>query len=235
MLSYVPGVSLAHRLDPRSKLVVQIGFAAAAVAHTTPVGLAVLTLVAAGVLYAARTPPLRTLWAFRFVFPFLLAAPILEGVRWGSPWFDLEAATGPALAGYRVVLVLLVAAAYVRTTPIRQSRAAIAWGVPGRVGRFLAVGVALVFRFLPVLRADVGRIRDAHRARLGTDRSVPEQMQLISTAAANRALDRADRLSVAMRARCFAWNPTLPALSFSRLDAPALAIGFALGLAAVLV
>lgn len=232
MLSYEPGESIAHRLDPRSKLLVQGGFAAVAFVYTTPRGLAVLTAVALCLLVFARTAPHRALWSFRFVFPFLLAAPLLDGFAWGV-WFVLEDAIAPALAGYRVLLVLLVAAAYVRTTPIRDSRAAIQWAVPGRTGQFLGMGVSFVFRFLPVLRDDLGRIRDGHRARLGTERSVPERMRLLVVAAFNRAFERADRFSLALRARCFSWNPTLPEFRFSALDVPAILLGTAFFAAAV--
>ncbi len=227
MLSYEPGDSLAHRLDPRSKLVVQGGFAAAAFAYTTPSGLAVLTVLALCLLWIAKTAPHRVLWEFRFVFPFLLAAPVLDGFAWGG-WFVVEDAIPPALAGYRVLLVLLVAAAYVRTTPVRDSRAAVQWTVPGRTGQFLGMGVAFVFRFLPVLRDDIRRIRDGYRTRLGTERSVPERMGLLVVASFNRAFERADRFSLALRARCFSWNPTLPELRFSALDVPATLFGMAL-------
>lgn len=232
MLSYEPGDSLAHRLDPRSKLAVQIGFAAAAVAHTTPRGLAALTVVTGLVLAVARTDPRRALWEVRFVAPFLVAAPLIEGFAWGA-WFVPADAVAPALAGYRVLLVVVVAAAYVRTTPARDSRAAIQRTVPGRTGQFLGLGVAFVFRFLPVLQADVARIRDAHRARLGTERSVPDRMGTLAVAAFDRAFERADRFSLALRARCFSWNPTLPALRFSRPDAGAFVVAAALVLAAL--
>lgn len=227
MLSYDPGDSIAHRLDPRSKLLVQCSFAAAAFAYTTPRGLAVLTVLVLCLLAVARTAPHRALWEFRFVFPFLLAVPLLDGISWGV-WFVPEDAIAPALASYRVVLVLLVSAAYVRTTPIRDSRAAVQWAVPGRFGQFLGVGVGFVFRFLPVLRGDIARIRDGYRARLGTERSVPERIQLLTVASFNRAFERADRFALALRARCFSWNPTLPKLRFSVSDAPAVVLGLAL-------
>jgi biotin transport system permease protein len=224
VLSYEPGDSIAHRLDPRSKLLVQVGFAVAAFAHTTPRGLAALTVLVGCFLVVSRTLPHRALWAFRFAFPFLLAAPLLEGFAWNG-WFVIGDAIPPALAGYRVLLVFLVAAAYVRTTPVRDSRAAVQWAVPGRAGQFLGMGVAFVFRFLPVLRADIGRIRDGYRARLGTERSVPERMGLLVVAAFNRAFDRADRFSLALRTRCFSWNPTLPEIGLSPLDVPAVGVG----------
>ncbi len=232
-LTYEPGGSLAHGLDPRSKLAVQVAFATAALVYTTPRGLAALTGLVAGMLAAARTSPLWALRELRFVLPFVVTAPLLEGATLGSPWFVAGDAAAPALASYRIVLVLLVTAAFVRSTPVRDTRAAFQWLVPGRPGQFLGTGAALVFRFLPVLQADVGRIRDAHRSRLGDERPLAERISLLSVAAINRAFRRADRLALALQARCFAWNPTLPALRFGRRDVPALALAVGLSAAAL--
>ncbi|MFC7324862.1 energy-coupling factor transporter transmembrane component T family protein [Halorubrum rutilum] len=231
-LSYAPGDSLAHRLDPRSKLLVQVGFAAAAFAHTTPRGLAALTVLAAGCLRAAGGGP-RDLWAYRVALPFLLVAPVVAGATVGDPWFRLDRAADTALASYRVLLVLVVAAAYVRSTPVRDSRAAVQYAVPGRPGRLLAAGVALVFRFLPLLKRDLLTARDAMRARLGDELPVRDRMRIVAVAGIDRAFGRADRLGTALAARCFAWNPTLPRLAFGRGDAVALAVGVGLLAAAL--
>lgn len=233
-LTYEPGGSLAHVLDPRTKLAVQAGFVAAAFAYTTPRGLVALTAVTAVFLLAARTSPLAALREVRLVLPLLVGAPLVEGVTLGAPWFVTADAVPPALASYRVLLVLFVSAAYVRTTPVRDSRAAIQRIVPGRPGQFLAMGVAFVFRFLPVLQADVGRIRDAQRARLGTERGTVERMQLLFVTAFNRALDRADRFALALRTRCFSWNPTLPKLHITWLDVPVLLVAAVLAGVALL-
>ncbi len=231
-LAYVPGDSLAHRLDPRSKLLVQGGFAAAAYAYTTPRGLAVLTVVAAGSLLAAGGG-LRDLWGYRFALPFLLLSPLVAGATLGDPWFRFDRARDTTLASYRVLIVLVVAAAYVRSTPIRASRAAIQRAVPGRFGQFLGVGVALVFRFLPLLKRDLLATRDAVRARAGGERSLRDRMRLVAVGGINRAFGRADRLGTALNARCFAWNPTLPRLAFGRLDLPAITLSVGLAAAAV--
>jgi biotin transport system permease protein len=53
-------------------------------------------------------------------------------------------------------------------------------------------------------------------------------MRLVATTSLQRAFDRADTLSLALGARCFAWNPTLPRLAFGRRDALALACCLAL-------
>jgi biotin transport system permease protein len=233
VLSYRPGTTVAHRLDPRTKLAVQFAFAAAAVAHTTPRGLAALTGVVALVLAAGRTSPLAAGREFRVALPFLVAAPLVEGLVLGPPWFSVAQARFPALASYRVLLILVVSAVYVRTTPVRESRAAIQWALPGRAGQFLGTAVALVVRFLPVLRADLGRAREATDARLGTERPLHERMRLVATAGLRRTFERSDTLALALQARCLAWNPTLPGLSLRRWDLPALAVALALAVAAL--
>lgn len=234
MLTYEPDDTLAHRLDPRSKLAVQIGFAATALAHTSPLALLVLTAVMGLFLVAAHVSLRRALSAYRFALVILLIGPILAALTVSSPWIDLERGLASGQASYRVLLILLVSAAYVRSTPVRDSRAAIQRTVPGKTGQVLGAGVALVFRFLPVLKADLRTIRDAEAARLGTERGILERTTTLGVLGLSRAFDRADHLSLALRARCFAWNPTLPALSFSRLDAPALVLAVGLALSAFL-
>ncbi|MFC6728485.1 energy-coupling factor transporter transmembrane protein EcfT, partial [Natronoarchaeum mannanilyticum] len=50
----------------------------------------------------------------------------------------------------------------------------------------------------------------------------------------DRTFRRADRLAVALQARCFAWNPTLPTLSFGTRDAPVLALAVGLAISPLL-
>lgn len=229
-LAYRPGDGVLHDLDPRAKLALQAAFALVAFAHTSPVGLALLTPLAVLAPYLADASPRDALGEFRVVLPFLVAGPVVAALALGPPWIRPEAAASAALASYRVVLVLLVAAAYVYSTPTRDSRAAVRWLLPGRVGQATGVGVALVFRFLPVLQSDIAGRRDAVNARLGSERPLRERIRLVAVGGLARALDRADRLSVALRARCFAWNPTPPPLAYRSRDW--LATGAALALAA---
>ena len=226
MLSYTPGNSVAHRLDPRTKLLAQAAFAAAAFIYTTPRGLAAFTVIAGVFLAAGRLSPVDAIRGYLPALPFLAAGPLVSVVEL-RPWavgIDLGAAVGPLLASYRVLLILLVSAVYLHTTPVRESRAAIQRLVPGRPGRLLGVGVALVFRFLPLLRSDLRRVREASAARLGGEQRLRDRMAVVAAAGIRRALGRADRLALALRARCFAWNPTLPELRFGRVDAVGLVV-----------
>jgi len=227
-LAYAPGDGLAYRLDARSKLAFQAGFALAAFGWTAPRAQLVLTGVVAAVLLAARLSPLAALREYRFALLLLAASPVVEGLHLGPPWVDPGAAVAAALAAYRVVLVLVVSAAYVRTTPVAETQAVVQRLVPGRVGQFLGAGTAFVLRFLPVLQADLRRARDASRARLGDQRPLAERMQTVATGGLRRAFARSDRFALALKARCFAWNPTPPRMCFGRLDVPVLLAALAL-------
>lgn len=231
MLRYAPGDSLAHALDPRTKLALQLGFVAVAFAYTTPLGLALLTPVALGAAVGAGLSPLRALWAYRVAIPLLAVAPVVAAVEVSPLALDPAGARRTALASYRVLLLLLVGAAYVRSTSTRESRAAVQRLLPGKLGTLAGVGVGLVFRLFPTLLADLRTARAAMTARLGTERRLHERMRLVAIRGLARALRRADRLAVAMSARCFSWNPTLPELSFGWRDY--VGLGVALGLVVV--
>ncbi|SFR96357.1 biotin transport system permease protein [Halomicrobium zhouii] len=233
MLSFVPGSTPAHRLDPRSKLCFQAGFAVAALAADSVAWLAATYLLTAVVLTAARLSPVRVARDYRIVLGVLAVAPVVAGLALGPPWFRVGPARDSLFAVLRVPPVLAVSAAYVRTTPVRDTRAAIQRVVPGRPGQLLGVGVGLVFRFFPLVVDDLRTVRTAMHARAGQRRPFHDRARRLFLRGLDRTVARADRLAVALQARCFAWNPTLPALAFERADYPVMLAGIALGLAPV--
>ena len=234
MLTYRPGDSVAHRLDPRTKLAFQLGFAIAVFARVSVPWLAGMLALGLVCLAAARLSPVRALRGYWFVLMVLSFGPLLGGLTLGPPWFRIGPALDSVRAIARVVPVLLVSAAFVHSTPVRDTRAAIQRTVPGRFGQLLGVGVALTIRFVPVVRSDVERVREALLARVWDRRSLRERASRLATLSVLRALSRSDRLAVALRARCFAYNPTLPALGFTRLDYPVLALSIVLAVSPVL-
>ncbi len=228
MLTYEPGGTVAHRLDPRSKIAFQIGFAILVFTTSSLSTLAVLFVVGVGALAVARLSPLRALRAYWFILLVLSVGPLLGGVTLGAPWFRVEGALASLRRVARIVPLLLVSAAFIHSTPVRDTRAAIQHTVPGRFGQLLGIGVGLTFRFVPILRADVSRVRDAIRSRGGDARSLRERVTRITTLSVVQAFRRADGLSTALRARCFAYNPTLPSLTFSGLDYAVIAVSLGL-------
>lgn len=231
MLSYRPGETLAHGLDPRAKLGFQAGFAVAALAADSPAWLGAVYAVGALALAAARLSPLTVARDYRVVLAVLGFAPLLAGVALGPPWFRLDPAARSAFAVSRVPPVLAVSAAYVRTTPVRETRAALQRSIPGRPGQLLGVGVGLVFRFFPLVVDDLLTARAALWARAGQRRPPWTQARILAVRGLDRTLARADRLTLALQARCFAWNPTLPALRYRRRDYLVTAAGLALAVA----
>jgi biotin transport system permease protein len=82
------------------------------------------------------------------------------------------------------------------------------------------------------MRHDLATIRSAMAARLGDQRPLYDRIRLVGVTGLGRVFLRADRLSLALRARCFSWNPTLPALALTRRDYPALVVSLLLALSA---
>jgi biotin transport system permease protein len=234
MLTYTPGDSAIHRLDPRAKLFFQFAFAAAAFLGPSVPRLVALFALGVGCLQLAGLAVRRVVRTYWIVLVVLSLGPLIAGLSVGTPGLSPARARDSLQSVARVVPVLLVSAAYVHTTPVRETRAAIQRTVPGRTGQLLGTGVGLTFRFLPVVRADLRTIRDAIAARGGDRRPIYRRASRIATLAVGRALDRSDQLSVALQARCFAWNPTLPPLSFDRRDYLVVVLAFGLLLLAVL-
>lgn len=225
---YGPSDTLAHRLDPRTKLAVQVVFAATGFAHTTSAGLVALGAVAAGCPRVADAPPVSAFRNLRYAIPFLALGPVVEVVRLGAPWFDLGAVVEPALASVRVLLVFFVAATYIRTIPVRESRAAIQLLVPDRFGVVLSASVAPAFRFLPLVRRDLHRVRETRAARLGSEGRLDEWLSLVAAVGLRRSFVRADILTLTLRTRHLAWNLTLPGIWSGRRGAPGLVLAAAL-------
>ncbi|MFT4947137.1 MAG: biotin transport system permease protein [Natronomonas sp.] len=218
MLAYNPGDSVIHRLDPRSKLLFQFGFAIAAFVGPSVPRLLGLFVLGAVAVRTAGLPVLQALWSYRVVLAVLVIAPLIAGTTAGAPWFRVARAAESGLSVARVVPILLVSAAYIHATPVRETRSAIQRTIPGRAGQLIGTGVALTVRYVPVLRGDVREVRDALAVRGGDQRPFYKRAGRTVALSLRRAFDRSDRLAVALEARCFAWNPTLPQLQFSRAD-----------------
>lgn len=218
-----PHSGYAACLDPRTKLAVQAAAAALVLARPRT-GLAVVAAVALVACAAARVDPLATLWEARAVLPLLVAAPVVESLTLGPPWVVPADAVGPVVAVARVPPLYLLGAAYAASTTPRESRAAVAWLVPGRTGVVLGAGVELLFRLLPRMRADLASVRRAANARLLDQQSVTERVRVVGVTGVRRVFRRADALALGLRARAFSTNPTLPRLALARADAPTLAL-----------
>jgi biotin transport system permease protein len=222
--------SRAAGLDPRAKLAVQAG-AGLFVVAAPRTGLAAVAALAVVACAAARVDPLGALWRARALAPLLLAAPVVAALSPAPPHLVAADARAPALAAARVPPLYLLGAAYAASTTPRESRAAVAWLVPGRTGALLGAGVEATFRLLPRLRADLAALRRGADARLVARRGPVGHVRVVAVGGLRRTLRRADALARALRARAFSTNPTLPPLALGPADAVVLALAAGLVLA----
>ena len=220
--------SILHDLDPRSKLMLQVSIVVAAYVHTAPRPLLLLTGGAIVVIWLADESVGALLVEFRYLVGFLAVAPLIASLSIRAPHVVPADAWQPGLSAYRVLLLVLVSVAIVRTTTPREAEAAIRWMIPGRPGRMAGLGIGLVFRFVPVIRQEALQTRRAMAVR-GTDRrSLAQRLQLFGIVTFVRLFRRTGRVSRAMRCRCFSWNPTLPPLTFRRTDVAVMTISLAM-------
>ena len=233
-LSYVPGDSAVHRLDARTKLLVQFVVALLAFTWTSQYSLAVVWGVVALGALGGRLRPRALLTGYSLPFALLAIGVAVRTLSLGPPWVDVTEGLVALEHSLHVAAVLVASAVYVRTTPVSETQAAITRLVPGRPGQLMAAGTSFILRFLPVLLDDLQTARTAQWARLGDTRSLRERMQTVAIAGLNRAFGRADRFSLALKARCYAWNPTPPPMRFTGRDWAVSIAAIALGVGAAL-
>ncbi len=232
MLTYHPGTSLAHALDPRTKLFLQL-CCAVPIILVSPLILPALTLGVIAIVTTAHLNLSETIYSYRFVAIVLLLAPVLEGLTIQPPWFSLTEAFPPAIASYRVALLILISTVYIHTTAPRDSRAAIQRTIPGKPGQFLGVGVMIIFHIFPRIITAITQLRAAMQARLSQSRPVTRQIELLTTNTLILLFQQSNQYSNALQTRCFAWNPTLPALKFDKIDLIAILAGLLVVMATI--
>lgn len=231
--------SLIARLDPRTRLLTALGFVMGLVALER-LPLILLALLAAVALVGMAKLSLDAL-AHRLVhvegFMLVLLA-FLPFTTPGDPLFSIGPATATEEGFLRAgtialkvnAAVLAIFALVSSLEPVRLGRAMAGLGAPFPfVHLFL-----LTARYIGVLRAETGRLREAMRARAFAARSNWHTWQTLGYLAGMmlvRSIERAERVHEAMRCRGYAGRfPVQSSEAFGRADA---AFAFAVGLAVV--
>ena len=217
---YVPGSSILHRLDPRTKLLaVMLWMTAALASHgVAPVAAFCAFILAA--VYLSGVPGALFLKNLRSFLWLLVMTAILHALMtpgrllWHVPWLDLnitnEGLQSATIFTLRLGAVVTTASLLTLTTsPLeltdgieRLLRPFRRIGVPAHE---LAMMVSIALRFIPVLAEEAERLQKAQMAR-GAEfgghpvararKLVPLLVPLFLSAFA-----RADRLAIAMEAR----------------------------------
>ena len=217
--SFVPGDTVAHRLDARVKVICLIVASVASFAAPSWAGLAVTAAGLAVALMASGTSPLRVLLALRpalLVLGFSLLANTVVLV--GQPGLSADGFLRTVRAIARIVLVVGFALVFSATTMPPAIADALAsllrplarLGVP--VGG-ISTMASVALRFIPLTAEEVLRIRNAQRARGarpdegGVLRRVASWGQVLVPLVVS-LFRRADELGRAMEDRCYTGEQT---------------------------
>ena len=239
-IGYTPKDSFIHRLDPRTKQVMLLllgGLGAGA--GVTFLGLLSVCLAICG--HAAGLTVRRVVREIRY-FLFLLAFVFLArcisfSFSW-PPVVRVDAVMDAALVCWRLLVFVGMGLLLVATTRIAHIRAALVWfldPVPGIDARKAATMVGLLVRFLPLILFQTAEMADAQRAR-GIERchNPYRRLRWFAIPLFRRIFLGADELTVALEARCYNDNRTLPELVFTRLDHVALGAALLMAVTVVL-
>jgi energy-coupling factor transporter transmembrane protein EcfT len=136
--------------------------------------------------------------------------------------------TSGVLICWRLVIITLVGFLFVFTTPSSEIKAAVEWFLKpaGFIpGKRIATMMGLIARFIPVILNQAKETAEAQRARCVEYRKNPlYRLVRLGLPLIRRTFEQADRLIVAMEARCYSENRTDPALCATRIDWLALLI-----------
>jgi energy-coupling factor transport system permease protein len=218
---FIPGHSLAHRLDPRAKILIMLVFITALFLATSLSGWLILTAFIVVAVLASQVPTRILARSLRPVlFIIILTVALNLFMTRGVPLFRLGplVATREGLAfglllGYRIVLLITFSSLLTLTT----SPIALTDGIEALLKPFTRLGVpahelammmSIALRFIPTLLEEADKIMKAQMAR-GADFESGSFMQRARSLVPLlvplfvSAFRRADELAMAMEARCY--------------------------------
>jgi len=211
--SYLPGSSVLHRADPRTKIICALLVMVAL--FITNWWIPVLVALALAVLLAAlaRIPARYLLHALRPVLIILLFTLAVNAVVLSPLRFSLSGLERGGLFALRIVAVMLIATLVTLTTsPVALTDGLTLLAAPLRRLRVpvddLAMMLSIALRFIPTIMDEAQTIIKAQTARGAQFSSGPLIQRLrawtvILIPLLVQLFRRADTLALAMEARCY--------------------------------
>lgn len=241
--AYFSGISLCHRLDVRTKLACMCCLCVATL-HSGPIGLGAVSVIISGLCYSSGLKWIPVFRSLRY-FLLLLCAVVLtralttSGTAFVSltlPGFDLiltqEGLQEGILIAWRFLTVMLLSLIFTVTTQPSHVKGAVEWflkPVPGLPEQRIAVMISLFLKFLPLILTQADQVLDAQKSRLGNlQRNPAKRLSRIALPLLKNTVRSADRLTLAMAARCYSEDRTDPEFQTSGREWPVLAATMAL-------
>ena len=219
VLGFRAGSSVLHRLDVRFKLMFLVVISLSSLKAFVP-SLSFLTLVLIVALIHAGLPLKTVLKDLRYVFLLLLFVFIARSLSVsGSPIVEFKAVSVTreglyegAIVCWRLVVVIMTGLSFVLTTRSSEIKAAVEWMLkpfPWIPAKRIATMMSLIVRFIPVIFEQAKKTAEALGARGVENRKNPVyRLKMLGIPLMRRIFERADKLVLAMEARCYSENRT---------------------------
>lgn len=224
VLGFHAGNSVLHQLDVRFKLLFLVVISLSSLNAFIP-SLVLLTLVLMVALNHTGLPLKMAIKDLRYVLLLLLFVFMARSLSVpGSPVFEFKDVTVTreglyegAIVCWRLVIVIMTGLSFVLTTRSSEIKAAVEWMLkpfPWIPAKRIAVMMSLVVRFIPIIFEQAKKTEEAQRARGVENRKNPVyRLKMFSIPLMRRIFERADKLVLAMEARCYSENRTDALLS----------------------
>lgn len=232
VFGYRSGNSIIHLLDTRFKLICFVLLSLSTL-YTNLLELSLLTFGIVNVFAHMRLPVTDFLKALRYFFIFLLLVLITrllatsEGsqstiIQFYSITITREGLNEGFLICWRLMLVVIIGMIFISSTRPSEMKAAVQWyliPVPFVPEKRVATMMSLIIRFIPVIFDQAKEIMNAQRAKCVENRKNPVyRLVKFSVPLARQIFINADKLTVAMEARCYSEDRTVPELSANKKD-----------------
>jgi len=228
-LGFRSGTSLLHRLDVRFKLLFLVLISLSSLAGDF-LTLGIFSCLLTALVVHSRLPLKSGLTGLRFFLFLLLLVLVARMVTTpGDPVLEIgsyavtrQGILSGTLICWRLTIIVLLGFAFVFTTRSSEIKAAVEWVFKPLAfipGKRIATMMSLTTRFVPVILNQAGETAEAQRARCIENRKNPVfRLIRLGIPLIRRTFERADKLAVAMEARCYTENRTDPELSATRTD-----------------
>jgi len=226
---YRDGNTLLHSLDARFKIILLILMSLATL-KTAVLALASLTALIGLSIAIIRVPILSLIRELRYFFFLLLIVFSIRMVATpGDPLFQVFKIT-PTKQGmlhgllvcWRLLLVVLMGLVFVSSTRISAIKSAVERllaPIPLVPEKRVATMMGLIVRFIPVIFQKAQDVGEAQKARCVTNRKNPfYRLQVLSMPLLRGIFQDADKLAIAMTARCYDENQAITPKKIPKSD-----------------
>ena len=223
------GTSVLYQLDVRFKILFLILISLATLGAGF-VGLGILTTLLTALSVHLRLPFRSAIKEFRWFLILLLlilisrmlTTPGMTLAEFGPVAITRQGLVAGLRIGWRLITIALLGYLFVLTTRSSQIKAAVQWFLKPfglTPAQHIATMMGLIVRFIPVIFNQAKETAEAQRARCSENRKNPlSRLIRLGIPLIRRTFEQADRLTVAMEARCYSEDRTDPILCATRKD-----------------